>query len=164
MKSLKLLLDCRIIYALKKHEAIDRLVVKKRNLGTKLPVSKFFDPKISQVCETCPILAHFNEALIMNGQDLILNQSLTCKIKSIIYVEQCRICSRIKNYQGKVLFEDKYFGQTVTKAHVRFDVHRKCFRVNDSETIGKSALSQHCFDKHPQHFALSNFRVGIEKV
>lgn len=161
--------DCRIIYALKKHEAIERLVVKNRNLGTKQPVSKFFGPKISQVCngpgcETCPILAHFNEALVVNGQELILDQSLTCKSKSIIYVAQCRICSGIKNDQGKVLFEDTYFGQTVTKAHVRFNGHRKCFKVNDSEAIGKSALSQHCFEKHPQLFSLSNFRVGIVKA
>ena len=50
--------------------------------------------------------------------------------------------------------------------HVRFNGHRKCFKVNDLEAIGISALSQHCFDKHAHcsTFYLSDFRVGVVKV
>ena len=161
--------DCRVIFALKKHDAIHQLTVKNRKLGTQQAVTKHFGPKISQACNgkgcyTCPILFRFNDKLVVNGQDLLLDHSLTCKSKSLIYVAQCKICYETKIQLGEVLFEDTYFGQTVTKAHVRFNGHRKCFKNNSPEEIGKSALSQHCLEKHPQHLSLSNFRVGIVKA
>ena len=141
-----------------KHEAIERLVVKNRNLGTKQSVSKFFVPIISQVCngpgcETCPILAHCNEALIVNGQDLIFDQSLTCRSKSIFYVSKCRICSGIKIDQGKVLFEDTYFGQTVSNAHVRFNGHRKFSKC----MIKRQLENQHC----PSIFLISILNIFL---
>ena len=161
--------ECRTIFALKKHESISQFVIKNRKLGTKVSTTTAIGPKLTQACYgpgcgTCPILAHFNDKFIVNGLELKLDRTLTCKNKCIIYIAQCITCCDRKGQLGKTLFEDTYFGQTVTKAHVRFNGHRKCFKIGNEAAIGKSALSQHCLEKHPNQLALTNFRVGIVKL
>ena len=61
------------------------------------------------------------------------------------------------------LYEDSYFGQTVTAVHCRFNGHRSKFVVDDKCTYEKSALSQHCYNCHPDSMHLSNFKIGIVK-
>ena len=62
-----------------------------------------------------------------------------------------------------VLNEDTYFGQTLTAAHTRFNGHRSKFKVDSKLSYTKSALSEHCFHKHSNHFELSVFKIGFVK-
>ena len=92
---------------------------------------------------------------------IYLCQNLTCKDKNAIYFAQCTLCSAKKIALEKVLYEDSYFGQTTIKAHLRFNGHRDCFTIDDCASYTKSALSQHCFDVHPDQMDLSVFKLGI---
>ena len=55
-----------------------------------------------------------------------------------------------------------YFGQTATAAHLRFNGHRNCFKIENCK-YDLSALSHHIFYNHPEHFPekLKNFKFGI---
>ena len=171
LKSMKadinhLLGDCRVIFALQKHESIDQVVAKNRALSINRPSLMTHGPKISQACgaprcETCPYLFKFNEKIVVNGIQLHLCHKLTCKDKNAIYFAQCTLCSAKKIALEKVLYEDSYFGQTTIKAHLRFNGHRDCFKIDDCASYSKSALSQHCFDVHPDQMDLSVFKLGI---
>ncbi len=102
---------------------------------------------------------------------LVLDQTLNCKSKNIIYVAQCQVCSEKKKHIAQDISTDAsiaqcpdtYFGQTVTEAHVRFNGHRSKFKVDDKLSYSKSALAQHCFDEHYDQFSLSVFRIGLVK-
>ena len=58
---------------------------------------------------------------------------------------------------------DAYFGQTLSEAHVRFNSHRSKFVIDEKKHYEQSALSQHCFDTHPNQMDLSYFNLGIIK-
>ena len=154
----------RVIVALKKHQSIKDNTVKNRRLseGT-VPIK--LGPKRSQSCDTprcelCPLLFDFDCPVIVNGQEVILNRFLNCKSDNIIYLAQCQICARGRT---NVLNEDSYFGQTINEGHIRFNDHRSKFKIDEDKTYKKSALSEHCFNNHPDQMELSVFKVGIVK-
>ena len=57
-----------------------------------------------------------------------------------------------------------YFGQSTNPIRTRFNGHRGCFKLKDYKYT-QSALSQHTYEKHPEHFdiELRNFNFGIVK-
>ena len=59
--------------------------------------------------------------------------------------------------------EGVYFGKTTTEARDRFTGHRNKFKIDADKSYTKSALSQHCFDVHPESFSLEYFKVGFVK-
>ena len=73
---------------------------------------------------------------------------------------QCTICNGIKLEKLISYFEDTYFGQTIQEGHSRFNGHRNKFKT-DNFTYQKSALSQHCYNEHPEQFNLNVFKVGF---
>ena len=94
----------------------------------------------------------------MNGQQVVLDQSLTCKVKNVIYIAQCSVCAAEKEQK-----EDTYFGQTTTEARQRFNGHRGKFKVDNELSYTKSALAQHCFNEHPEQMDLKLFKLGLVK-
>ena len=64
---------------------------------------------------------------------------------------------------SNVYYEDTYFGQTVSEAHIRFNGHRDKFKIDEGLTYSKSALSQHRFNEHPNQMSLSLFKLGLVK-
>ena len=152
----------RIIFALKKHPTVKDRVVKNRQLSKGIG-QNCCEQKVSQACETpkcetCPLVFNLSDNVIVNGQKVFLDQSLNCKSKNIIYLAQCTICTERKT---DVLNEDSYFGQTLTAAHTRFNGHRNKFKIDDKLSYTKSALSEHCFDRHRNDFKLSVFKIGF---
>jgi hypothetical protein len=159
--------NIRIIFALKKDLSISNKVVKNRSLaaGQQPPSS---EERTTQSCgaarcKLCPLLFSLDQDILINGQKLFLNNKLTCKDKNCIYISQCQICDQYKQSNNLSYHEDSYFGQTVTAVHVRFNGHRSKFVIDDQRTYEKSALSQHCFDCHPDNMLLTNFKIGIVK-
>ena len=45
----------------------------------------------------------------------------------------------------------------------RFNGHRSKFKFDDDKSYTKSALSQHCFNEHPESMSLMNFKVAFVK-
>jgi hypothetical protein len=133
--------DIRIIFATRKHPSLGNRIVKNRQQGKQQP--PVTPQKTSQKCygpgcKTCPVLFDFNTRISVNGLELQLDRSLTCKHKHIIYVAQCQLCSQ---EDGR---EDKYFGQTLTPFHTRLNGHRNkfvnillclCIAVLNTDTI-----------------------------
>ena len=84
---IKLLIgDVRIIFALKKHPAIESYVVKNRGLSHGFACNGSHGQKLSQSCggkgcETCPLLFGLSEKVVVNGQEVILDPALNCKSK-----------------------------------------------------------------------------------
>ena len=156
--------ETRVIFALKKHQSISNKVVRNRKLSGGSDGVNVED-KQSQTCGargcmTCPLLFNFDQDIVINGDMLVLDKQLTCKDKNVIYVAQCQIC--VQNKQSK-LNEDSYFGQTLSEAHTRFNGHRNKFVVDERILYEKSALSQHCYETHPDQMKLSHFKLGIVK-
>ena len=114
-------------------------------------------------CKSCGLLFGLDDEIVVNGKNLILDRKLNCKDKSIVYVAQCTICSKQKQPLNNTLVEDTYFGQTSTELHTRFNDHRNKFKVDTDKVYEKSALSKHCFDKHPDYMDLNVFKIGIVK-
>ena len=83
--------------------------------------------------------------------------SLTCKDRNVIYLAQCSVCKS----NGQV--EDTYIGQTSSEVRQRFSGHRSKFKIDDNYSYSNSALSQHCFNVHPDNFNLNYFKVGFFK-
>ena len=104
-------------------------------------------------CQTCPSLFDSSERILINGSELFLDQSLTCKDNNIIYVAQCTICKD----------NGTYFGQTVNAFHIRMNGHRSHFKIDSSLTFEKSALSMHTFLCHKDNFDMKIFKLGIVK-
>ena len=104
-------------------------------------------------CLTCPIMSLPKKIKLNNDINIKLDFSLTCKTDNCIYLFICNEC------EGNSGF---YFGKTYNRSHVRFNSHRSCFKVSNSE-YEKSALSYHTFMEHLDNFSLklNNFRVGI---
>ena len=82
----------------------------------------------------------------------------------MIYVAQCKICVGERRTGSNVFSDDTYFGQTVTEFRTRLNGHRSKFVIDEKCSYQQSALSQHCFDKHPDNMILSVFNVGIVKT
>ncbi len=71
---------------------------------------------------------------------------------------QCSICT------SKGEKENTYIGQTFAESvRKRFNGHRDKFKIYPEKSYSKSALSQHCFDEHPDYMDLSYFNVGFIK-
>lgn len=162
--------DTRIVFALQKHPAIANNVVKNRGLSVGALSSDLntadSSPRESQSCKasrckTCPLLFKFDDDIIVNGEKLFLDRNLTCKSKNLIYVAQCRLCAS-KN--GSKYSADTYFGQTMSKGHIRFNGHRTKFIIDRNESYTQSALSQHCFDVHADEMSLDFFKIGFVKT
>ena len=153
--------DVRIIFAMKKHEAIRDYVVKNRTLsrGPKQHQTHASSSQScgSKKCETCPLLFENGEKVMIDGKEVILDMSLNCRDKNVIYVAQCSICENGNSA------ESTYFGKTTTAVNVRFNGHRNKFKADAIKSYTKSALSQHCFDGHPDSLSLKNFKVGFVK-
>ena len=159
--------NIRIIFALKKDLSISNKLVKNRSLAAgQQPLTseeKTTQSCGSKRCKLCPLLFSLDQDILINGQKLFLNDKLTCKDKNCIYISQCQICDQYKQSNNLIYHEDSYFGQTVTAVNCRFNGHRSKFVLDDQCSYEKSALSQHCFDHHPDNMQLSNFKIGIVK-
>ena len=105
-------------------------------------------------CLTCNILT-LDKCVNINDFIVKLDFSLDCKTDNCIYLAICIHCSIPIEF---------YFGQTVNPAHIRFNGHRGCFKIENFK-FDSSALSHHIFNKHPEHFPnkLNNFKFGIVK-
>ena len=152
--------DIRIIFATRKHPSVGNRIVKNRQLGKQHP--PVTPQKTSQKCygpgcKTCPVLFDFNTRISVNGLELQLDRSLTCKDKHVIYVAQCQLCSQ---EDGR---EDTYFGQTLTPFHTRLNGHRNKFVIDDRALYEHSALSMHCYTEHRHNFSFETFKFGIVK-
>ena len=75
--------------------------------------------------------------------------SLDCRSDNVLYLANCKHCS--KGY---------YVGQTWTELSTRFNKHRGNFTTRDYK---KSALSEHIYNEHRSLFneKLRNFVVGM---
>ena len=156
--------DVQITFALRKQPSIGNTVVRNRRLSDSSHLSGLFDDQVDQRCNgrgcmSCPQLFNADEQIMVNGQELRLDFSLTCKDKDIIYLAQCQTCH---NSLGGSK-EDSYFGQSVTPFHVRMNGHRSKFKINSDLVYEKSALSIHCFLKHHSDFNMGHFKLGIVK-
>ena len=150
--------DIRVIFATRKHPSIGNRVVKNRQLGNKAECPQKTSQQCSASgCKTCPVLFDLDSKIIVNGMELNLDESLTCKDKHIIYVAQCQQCSAIEGS------EDTYFGQTLTPFHIRLNGHRNKFNIDDRALYEHSALSMHCYDVHRDTFSFDCFKFGIVK-
>ena len=152
--------DIRIIFAIRKHPSIGNMIVKNRQLGKHHPPDS--PQKTSQKCygpgcKTCPVLFDFDTKISVNGLELQLDRTLTCKDKHIIYIAQCQRCNRD---DGR---EDTYFGQTLTQFHTRLNGHRHKFVIDERAIYEHSALSMHCYTEHRNNFSFDCFKFGIVK-
>ena len=93
-------------------------------------------------CKTDNLLFEENEVMV-NGQVCKLDFKLNCRDNNLTYLAKCQICPE---------FENAYFGQTVQVGNKRMSGHRD-----------KSALSIHCYEKHPDKFDLNYFKIGFVK-
>ena len=157
----RLIGDVRIIFALKKHEAINDYVIKNRSLSRGVAQHQFRTASSQSCggkkCGTCPLLFESGKKVMVNGKEVILDMRLICRDKNVIYVAQCSICT------GSNLGESTYFGQTTTEVRQRFNGHRSKFKFDADKSYTKSALSQHCFNEHPESMSLMNFKVAFVK-
>ena len=122
-------------------------------------------------CKTCPLLFSLDDEIIVNGQRVLLDKSLSCKSKNVVYLAQCTVCKTKQDRLAKesdidpddVYIEDSYIGQTVSEVRNRMSGHRSSFKVDKEgrTTHAKSALAQHCFEEHPDQMELSVFKVGF---
>ena len=150
--------DIRIIFALKKNPSVANKVVKNRMLSeVTVPLSS--ESRTTQSCGAkkcmlCPLLMGLDEKIIVNGIDMILDPKLNCKSNNCIYIAICKICDK----------SNSYIGQTVNAVHIRFNGHRADFKIDENKTYEKSALSEHCYDKHRDSFDLKYFKIGIIKA
>ena len=156
--------EINVTFAIRKHQSIGNSVVRNRKLseGGVLDDNSL-EPKSQKCggrgCQTCPYLFDSNETVMVNGLVVNLDFQLTCKDKSVIYLAQCQICSKI----AKALKEDSYFGQTATAMHVRMNGHRNKFVIDNRLLFEKSALSMHCYLVHKLDFSMELFKLGIVK-
>ena len=156
--------DVQITFALRKQPSVGNTVVRTRRLSDTPQLADLLNGPCDQSCHgkgclTCPQLFKSDDTIIVNGQKLQLDFSLTCKTKNVIYVAQCQICREI----SRTFKEDVYFGQTLTPFHVRMNGHRSKFKINPNLDYEKSALSMHCFSKHHSDFTMKHFKLGIVK-
>ena len=110
-------------------------------------------------CKTCPLLFSLDDEIILNGQRVLLDKSLSCKSKNVVYLAQCTVCKTKQDRLAKesdidpddVYIEDSYIGQTVSEVRNRMSGHRSSFKVDKDgrTTRAKSALAQHCFEEPP---------------
>ena len=151
--------EIRIIFATRKHPSTGNRIVKNRQLGhPKTDLNTKTSQKcFSRGCKTCPVLYDFDTKITVNGLELQLDRSTTCKDQHVIYVAQCQLCNKEK---GR---EDTYFGQTLTPFHTRLNRHRHKFKIDESRTYEHSALSMHCYIEHSDHFDFDIFKFGIVK-
>jgi len=155
--------DVQITFALRKQASIGNTVVRNRRLSD-TPLDGLQDGPCNQSCKgrgckSCPQLFGAEEQIMVNGQELQLDLSLTCKDKNILYIAQCQTCHG--SVDGSM--EDTYFGQSATAFHVRMNGHRSKFKINSDLVYEKSALAIHCFTKHHSDFNMGHFKLGIVK-
>ena len=96
-----------------------------------------------------------NKCVTVNNFVVKLDFSLDCKSVNCIYLAICRHCIEKQEF---------YFGKTVTPAHIRFNGHKGCFKLENLK-FEDSALSHHIYFEHPEFFGdkLANFMFGIVK-
>ena len=156
--------DIQLTFAVRKQQNIGNMVVRNRKLSEAGPAFSLLEGPVDQKCggkgcQTCPYLFNTNDVIIINGLELNLDFSLTCKDCDVIYVAQCQICCMLP----QLLKEDAYFGQTVTPMHIRMNGHRSKFKIDSALTFEKSVLSMHCFLVHKAEFSMKLFKLGIVK-
>ena len=114
--------DLQVTFALRKASSIGDRVVRNRRLSDSSapgnpppepeeepePVARSHKCEVSG-CRTCPYVFNSKDCIMINGIRLLLDFTLNCKAKCIIYVAQYTIC------------QAAYFGQTVTPMHVRMN-------------------------------------------
>jgi hypothetical protein len=157
--------DVQITFALRKQPSIGNTVVRNRRLSDSSQGDTLFDAQCDQRCngrgcKSCPQLFNADDQIMVNGLELQLDFSLTCKDKDILYFAQCQTCHDSPDGSR----EDGYFGQSVTPFHVRMNGHRNKFKINSDKSYEKSALSMHCFLKHQSDFNMGHFKLGIVKT
>ena len=111
--------------------------------------------KCSGRCKTCPILMKPGDTLTINDKTVTAPPIQSCKHRNVIYLGQCQLCHQKD--------ENTYGGKTMQIFKNRVNGHRGCFKVDNLETVEKSALSQHNLEKHPENFNLNNFDMMIYK-
>ena len=82
-----------------------------------------------------------------------LDYRCNCVTENCIYLYVCKLCKGNEGF---------YVGQTTNTCRTRANGHRSVFNFND---YGKSALSYHVFEEHPDHIMqkLNNYRLGVIK-
>ena len=156
--------DLQVTFAIRKQQSIGNVIVRNRTLSeTKPEVTTDIGSRSQKCgkarCKTCPFLFEPSENITVNGEPLLLDFSLNCSDKNIIYIAQCTICSSL----GQKLKDDTYFGQTMTPMHIRMNGHRSKFVIDERLLFEKSALSMHCFLAHKSQFSMEFFKLGIVK-
>ena len=139
--------ETRVMFAVKKHSSIGNMMVRNKELSTKL---KLCNGQTCNApgCRQCP-LVHKENKFLVNGKTVVAPKHLNCKSKNIIYMWTCRLCS------------ETYFGRTVQECHNRTSGHRSCF--NSEDKWDKSALSMHAKDSHQMDFSLDIFNIAVVK-
>ena len=91
--------ETRVMFAVKKHSSIGNMMVRNKELSTKL---KLCNGQTCNApgCRQCP-LVHKENKFLVNGKTVVAPKHLNCKSKNIIYMWTCRLCS------------ETYFGRTV---------------------------------------------------
>ena len=149
--------DVRIVFATRKHPSIGNTLVKNRKLGQLENLDVGQQRCNGPGCKTCPVLFDKDSKIMVNNIELVLDRTLTCKDKHVIYVAQCQLCC---TQNGR---EDTYFGQTLTPFHIRLNGHRSKFILDDRKIYEHSALSMHCYIEHKNDLNFETFRFGIVK-
>ena len=148
--------EIRVIFALRKHPSIGNTVVRNRRLSMlDSSNSVHIDSQRchQKKCKTDNLLFEENEVMV-NGQVCKLDFKLNCRDNNLTYLAKCQICPE---------FENAYFGQTVQVGNKRMSGHRDKFVIDNDKVYEKSALSMHCYEKHPDKFDLNYFKIGFVK-
>ena len=154
--------DINVTFAIRKHPSVGNTVVKNRRLSecSQIQEGNHKTQKCgAKGCLTCPYLFDANDIIIVNGSVVKLDFRLCCKDKSVIYLAQCQICNK-KLETNK---DDSYFGQTVIEMHLRMNLHRDKFTIDNRLLFEKSALSMHCYLEHKKKFSMKYFKLGLVK-
>ena len=152
--------DVKVVLALRKLKSIGNTVVRNRKLSETSTEMEDSEEEFSQRCGgggcmTCPLMSSA-PTLSVNGKRLKLNPRLNCKSRNVIYAAQCSMCSRAPGTRK----EDTYIGQTMQPFHKRVNGHRGKFSELEHK---KSALAQHCWEKHRDAMDLNIFKFGLVK-
>ena len=141
--------ETQIVMAVKKNPSIGNKFVQNKLLSmeeTQLPNQKCNATNCSQ----CP-LVNTSKTVTVNNKRVHTAKTLNCKSRNVIYLWQCKLCSK----------DNSYFGRTIQKVHKRTNTHRGCF--NDPSKWEDSALSVHARKIHGDVFDLKNFKITLVK-
>ncbi len=140
--------DTKIIMAVKKNPSIGNVSIRNKQLS--METKTFTNQKCNGPgCKQCPLVNTDQQITINNRRVNTPAPNLNCKSKNVIYLWQCKLCTR----------DNSYFGRTVQPSHKRTNTHRGCFMKE--EEWEESALSMHAKSCHGNNFSLNNFKISL---